>query len=212
MPKGKTVNLKRLRLCYNFGMKFCTDNRGIAHMAIFVVVALAAIGFVGYTAWNSYQTQEVVDDTQAHQSTNDETASWKSYSRYGLAFKYPAEWILTANDNSQSTATYLASPDLSGDEKMGEQVTVDEAQFAESDLNADNFKTKHLDPNPNPYSDYKVLTINGEKAVQFYRGDSTTTVFFLADGKTVTFVLDTFPETNANSAVYDKILNSVEYE
>ncbi len=67
----------------------------------------------------------------------------------------------------------------------------------------------HLDPNPNPYRDYKVLTINGKKAVQFYRGDALSTVFFLANDKTVILLLDTFPDRAASSSVYNKVLETV---
>ncbi|HJQ08399.1 MAG TPA: hypothetical protein VJ836_02850 [Candidatus Saccharimonadales bacterium] len=175
------------------------------------------MGFAGYHAYQKSQDSTSATSTQTP-STNsqsnqkaDETATWKSYSRYGVAFKYPADWSIKADDSSQSTAATLTGPDfsVSDESPKGERITVDQTQFAQTGLTAENFKTKHLDLSPNEHSDYKVLTVNDKKAVQFYSGDSRTTVFFLANDKTVTFVLDTFPDRAAASATYSKVIETI---
>lgn len=189
---------------------------------LILLVVIGLIGGAGWYVWQSKSKNSSSNNTQTTQNeaskqnseadntkTADETANWKSYTRYGVTFKYPTEWGFKANDNTQSTSTDLTSPEFADDGSKGEQITVDEVQFAQSGLTADNFKTKHLDANQNSYSDYKTLTVNGKKAVQFYSGDSRTTVFFLADDKTVTFVLDTFPKRDAASTTYNKVIETV---
>ncbi len=192
---------------------------------LLIVIVVGLLGFIGWYVYsqnnkanNSLKNTDSASKTKPIPQQNseaqtakpiDETQNWKSYTRYGITLKYPTDWGLKANDNTQSTSTTLTSPEFTDDGTKGQQITVDEAQFTPSGLTVDNFKSKHLDAGPNPYSDYKVLTVNGKKAIQYYQGDSRTTVFFLANGKIVTLVLDTFPNRAAASATYDKVLGTI---
>lgn len=178
---------------------------------ILIVVIIGLVGFIGYYA---YQQQTNPANAPAAVSQNtpaDATASWKTHARYGVTYKYPADWQIKENNTTQSMATYLSSPSLVADPTKGDSVTVDITDFNQTGLTAENFKTKHLDANPNDYRDYRELTINGKKAVQFYRGDARTTVFFLPNDVYVTFSLDTFPDRAAASADYDRIIGTVVY-
>lgn len=183
---------------------------GFSAIEIILMVILA--GVIGFGAWYVWQANTNRTTNETAQLANDlPIVTHKTFDRYGITFSYPADWTLEAQNNPQSTATILTSPDFTsaGDQTVGQHVSIGEGDYPQSDLTAENFKTKHLDPNPNPYSDYKELTINGHKAVQFYRGDSRQTVFFLPNGKEVTLTLDNFPTRNAPSAAYDEIVSSV---
>lgn len=180
-------------------------------LAVVVVGLLVGLGWYVWQANMPPATMKTGTST-APQTTEQEPADTtrpKSYTRYGLTFSYPQDWALAAADNMQSRSTVLTSPDFTDTGTQGQRVTIDEAVFLENNLTADNFRTKHLDANPNSYRDYKDLTIDGKKAVQYRQGDSLTTVFFLADGKKVVFVLDTFPDRNATSPVYTQVVESV---
>ena len=187
---------------------------GVAEV-LFITVIVGLIGFLSWYAWqtingsNAQQSSNSEQDQAGQNNQSADNANLKNYSRYGLSFKYPADWELDANDTTQSRSTYLTSPDFAAESTKGEQITVDEVQFTPGNLTADNFKAEHLDPNPSSYSDYKVLSVNDKKAIQFYRGDSRTTVFFLDNGKFVTFVLDKFPDKASASATYDQVIASV---
>ncbi len=209
------------------------EQKGFSVVEGLLIAGIVAIlGFIGWYVHQQSQKQDETsqpqsstttaestdsdDSTSASQAAIESTTSsadtenWKTYTRYGVTFKYPADWSLKANDNSQSSSTMLTSPDYVSDDSSttGESITVDEAQFKQSGLTAENFKTNHLDAGPNEYSAYKLLSIDGEKAVQYYRGDSRTTVFFVGE-KTITLVLDTFPDRDAASSTYDKVIGTV---
>lgn len=205
--------------------KLLKNSAGFGVIGAFLV--LVVIGLVGFAGWYVVQAknkankplvtqtstiaEQASNNTELEKQPEDETANWKSYTRYGITFKYPSDWNLKANDSGQSQSTDLTSPDYETTEEVskGEVVSVGETNYPQSGLTAENFKSRHLDPNPNPYSEYKTLIINGQKVVQFYRGDSQTTVFFLANDKTVTFGLDTFPNRAASSNVYNKMIETV---
>jgi uncharacterized protein YxeA len=191
-------------------------------LLIFVIVALiGGVGFYIYSKNQNDNTDKLLSDITVNlqkkeepkQKTVDPYADWKSYSRYGVTLKYPEDWSVKAHNNTQAQNTDLTSPDFPGSDSAptGQRVSFGETKFPQTDLTADNFKTSHLDPNPNPYSEYKKLTINGKKAIQFYRGDARTTVFFLPGNKTITFDLDTFPNRADNSSEYNKIVESVTF-
>lgn len=185
--------------------------------AVEIILILVLLGVVGFGAWYVWQannpktTPTPTEQTEATAPAEQSDATTKTFERYGLTISYPADWKLDAQDNSQSTATTLTSPDFAttDDNTVGQSITFGDNEYLQSGLTAENFREKHLDTNPNPYSDYKELDINGKKAVQFYRGDSRQTVFFMPDGKHVTFTLNTFPVRNAPSTAYDSIIQSV---
>lgn len=209
------------------------NNKGFGAIeVILIVVIIGLIGGAGYYVYNSQKKTNTALDNAANsqaepqksekneeskQVETDEADELINYSRFGVSFVYTKEWTIDAQDNTQSQTTYLKSPDFvaaqSTDQQKGEMISIYEQSFknyGQDALNVDNFKAQHLDSNPNSYSDYKILDINGKKAVQFYRGDSRTTVFFVNE-KYVVFVLDTFPDRASTSQVYDSLLNSVNY-
>lgn len=203
------------------------DSKGFAATELILLLVLAGlIVGVGYYVYSNRKDDVTVKDSTVETSDkSDKTegieeveegfsyAGWKSYSRYEVSFKYPSDWKLTAHNNTQSRDTDITSPDFETTKystQKGERVTIADDIFQDKSLTADNFKTKHLDSNVNPYSDYKVLEIGGKKAIQFYRGDARTTVFFVAD-KTVSFGLDNFPDRDAASIDYNRIIQSVTY-
>lgn len=63
-------------------MKLLKDNHGIAHMAIFLVVAILAIGAVGWEAWNSYKLRNPKQDIQVGQPHNTDTSEAVSDEEY----------------------------------------------------------------------------------------------------------------------------------
>jgi len=177
--------------------------------AIEIILILILVGLIGFGAWYVWRANTSPTSTAVDQP--ETTPTTVAYDRYGLTFKYPVDWKLDAQDDAQSIATTLTSPDykVGPDATVGQSITIDEAIFLESNLTAENFRAKQVDAHPNEYSDYKELDINGNKAVQFYSGDSRTTVFFMPSGKYITFTLDTFPTRDAASAAYDQVIESV---
>jgi hypothetical protein len=211
--------------------KHRTNNRGIAAVGVLLIMVIAAlVAFAGWYVWQSQHKSTKSSETANNQSGNapttkatdntasetttqpiDETADWKSYTRYGITFKYPQTWTLKAHDSVQSTATDLTSPDFPGTDgnRTGEQIEVSEGIYPQSGLNAENFKSKFIDSNSNDISDFKILTVNGNQAVQYFALKTRTTVFFLPNDKTITFNLDNYPDRAASSTTYNEMINTV---
>ncbi|MBI3983845.1 hypothetical protein HY346_00945 [Candidatus Microgenomates bacterium] len=80
-------------------MKIHKNQRGIAHLAVFIVIALAAIGFVGYVSWNAY--------SESREPSNDEiTQNRRIYTCDGFDFTYTTSWRIT---KEKATDTVLCS-------------------------------------------------------------------------------------------------------
>ena len=91
-----------------------------------VVLVLVIVVLLGVVGWFVYKNQKkttpsttttvnTTASTPAKTTTTpvvDPYAGWKSYSRYGVTFKYPSDWGFKANDTSQSSSTALTSPDF----------------------------------------------------------------------------------------------------
>lgn len=174
-----------------------------------VILIISFVVLVGLAVWNSMlRTSPVVNDTPAI-TEPVVTDNRIPYEGYGLSFKYPADWKLDDRKSSQSSGTYLTSPDYT--ETSGARITVDGIVSIHSGVTAENYKAKVLDANPQAgtYKDFKILTVDGKKAVQYYQGDSRQTIFFVANGGMVGFTLDTFPVRDSTSATYDSVVESV---
>lgn len=197
-----------------------------------LVVILALVSGIGWYVWSKRDTAAdrdnsfVVGNTKDKKTENndvekDEYAGWKSYERYGVSFKYPSDWSLDAQDNSQSQATFLKSADYSYPEDApnpypttGGMVTIDNAAYFAKGLTADNFEQNFLKKNPNPNKNFKVLTINGNKALRYQYDDPSSgieTDFFLSKDKFVQFHFDYSINDQEVLAVYEKIVSSVSY-
>ncbi len=177
--------------------------------AVEIILIIVLIGLAGVGAWYVWQANTTKTSQTTPPVITAPAPATKSYELNGLTFAYPANWTLTPPNSSQSTSTTLTSPNF-GD-NTGQRITIDGQLFLTAPLTADNFQTKQIDAYPNSYSDYKELTIDGKKAIQYYAGDSRTTLFFMADGRIIGFTLDTFPNRAAASDAYDAVVASVRY-
>ena len=61
---------------------------GIVGLVIIVAIALVCLG-----VWSLYRNSQIRTATQNNSPSTIDTASWKTWNEYGLAFSYPATWI-----------------------------------------------------------------------------------------------------------------------
>lgn len=194
--------------------------------AIEVVLGVVIIGIIVMVGWYvaSAGNDPVAapDQKTVPAAEADETAGWKTYSRYGISFKYPGDWTLYPQDDSQSSATYIQSPDYASTPgetaidgtTVGASIAVDMADYVGENLTADNFKEAFLDKNPNEHENYEQLIINDRKAVQFHFSEAfskRTTVFFLENDRQVSFDIDVWSEGSDALNTYQKIVRTVTY-
>lgn len=201
------------------------NQKGLSLVEVFILfLVICLLGGGAWYVWNK---------------RSDETKDWKTYSKFGISFKYPSNWTLKLVDSTQTLEPYqrvdiysddyeysdddeyIPVPDdtFAGGEEKGAVIYVSESHYSVGNLTADNFKEKFLDNSPNRSENFKVIDVNGHQAVQFNYADYVVrhpvTEFFLSDGKVVGFWIDTWTEEtdllDVYMDVYNKVVRTVTY-
>ena len=160
------------------------NESGVAHItAIVVVLVLATVGVVGLKVWDNQKKEKNINLVKPEQPTsNNQTGQnssprvaksysydgWKSYSKYGMTFKYPKEWQLTEPDPEKNLSLSVSSADYKNEGGDGDHpgkggaIYVDQytnGNGTTTGLTADNFKSKRS--GGDKFKSYEVFIING---------------------------------------------------
>ncbi len=205
-------------------MKIKNNQDGVAHLAaILAVVVIVAIGVVGWKVWDNRETEknnnsatsipattndDVVDSSAKDVKTINPTASWTSFSKNSLEFKYPSDWKL-----DEQTVLRLTSSDFesTGVQKetvsSGALLTVSQTDIPQKNITADNYQKSSSALGG---SNFKTLTISGNKVVQYTNNELTTTVFFRSNGTRIQVdITYAAKDSEASLNTYDLLLATV---
>lgn len=205
--------------------KLIKNERGFG--AVEFILIIVVVGLIGGLGWYAIHTRKNKDNpapisnTSTANTTTTKSANfyygWKSYSKYGITFKYPADWKLTEANPSKMISLSVASPDHvfeggGGDyEGKGGIVRIEpDLGLGGAEVTADNYKENNS--GGDPYKSFDVITVNGKKAVQFQTVSAklVTTIFFTKDKKMPGIDLKYAKDDYTNQFnTYNLIVNSV---
>ncbi len=86
------------------------NNQKVITNIVLAVAVIAIIGIAGYSAWSKKSNTNITEPL----STKADTSNWKTYTntKYGFEFKYPQDWVLETNYQSdENLIAVISSPE-----------------------------------------------------------------------------------------------------
>lgn len=206
------------------------NQKGLTPIVVIVIIALLLGGYLLY----QNQNKQIVITPETPTSTNDETATWQTYtnSNEGFSIKYPPDWKIFQPPYDRNQTNYIIGfskplKEVSSQETdpviYGISVYVFDPKGATS---ADEYIDNKLKEFQNPALGgitlskrikYSVGGVEGVWTEGFPSRSGTIEIYVLKNGKIYEFVLDPYDDSIAEwrpeefRSTFEKILNTVKF-